>query len=74
MEFLLQKSFGGDQGLGHGGIGEMLFKGINLQLVVESWRSIAQHSDYRQQCCVLNFKVAKSLDLNCSHHKKEIIM
>lgn len=52
----------------------MLFKGTNLQLVDKSCRAIAQDSAYRQQCCLLNFQVPKSLDLNCYHHKKEIIM
>ena len=38
------------------------------------WRANVQHSDYRQQYCIINFKVSKRADLNCSHHKKEIIM
>lgn len=28
---------------------------------------------YSQQCCVTNFKVAKRLVLNCSHHKENLI-
>ena len=34
----------------------------------------AQHSDYSQEYCIINFKVAKSLDLNSSQHKKEMII
>ena len=52
----------------------MLFKGTNLQLVDKSWRSNAQYGEYRQQCCIMIIKLAKRLDLNYSHHKKEMII
>ena len=54
-----------------GGWGDMFFKGTHLKLVVKSILDIrAQHSDYSQPYGVVNVKVAKRLDLNCSHHKK----
>lgn len=34
-------------------------------------RSNAQNSDYSQRYCIKNFKVAKRLDLNFSHHKSK---
>ena len=37
----------------------------------KSWRSNPQHRDFSQQYCIINFKVAKRLNFNCSHHKKE---
>lgn len=58
---------------GCGGIGGRLFKGTHQQIVRKSGGSNA-HSDYSQQCCIINLEVAKRLDLNCSHYKKEIIM
>lgn len=41
------------------------------QWVNKAWRSNAQHSDERQWHCITNFKVAKRVDLNCSHHQKK---
>ena len=38
------------------------------------WGPNAQQSDYSQQYWAIHFKVAKRLDLNCSHHTKEIII
>ena len=35
------------------------------------WRSVAQHNNYKQQFYFVNFKVAKRLDLNCSHYQKQ---
>ena len=35
------------------------------------WVSDAQQSDYGQQSSIINFKVAKVLDHNCSHNKKK---
>lgn len=58
---------------GCGGIGGRLFKGTHQQIVRKSGGSNA-HSDYSQQYCIINLEVAKRLDLNCSHYKKEIIM
>ena len=37
------------------------------------WRSHAQDSNYSQPRCVIYPKVAKRLDLKCSHYKKEMI-
>lgn len=40
----------------------------------KSWRSNTQHRDYSQRYCIINFRVAKRLDLNCPHHKKGMII
>lgn len=32
----------------------------------------AQHSDHRQHHCIVNFKAAGRLDLNCSQRNKEM--
>lgn len=40
---------------------------MNLSLCVKG----IQYSDYREYY-IINFKVAKRLNLNCSHHKKEL--
>lgn len=62
---------GGYQGLVGRGTKEILFKGTHLQLVInKTERSNA--NDYRQQYCMMTFKGAKRLPLNCFHHKKEI--
>ena len=47
-----------------------------MQTGDEFWGCNAQHSDYSQQYYIINFKVAKRLDLICSHHthKKMVIM
>ena len=34
------------------------------------WASNVQHGDYSQQYCIMYLKVAKRVDLKCSHHKK----
>ena len=55
----------------------MLFKHANLQQVDtyhKSWRSNTQYSDYSQQHCIINLKVAKQPDLNCSYHVKEMVI
>lgn len=39
----------GYQGLRGGGIGQMLLKATNLQLIDKSWSSNAWYSEYRQQ-------------------------
>ncbi len=52
----------------------MLFKGTDLQLVDKFWRSNIQHSDYSQQYCIINFKVAMGVDLKRSHYKKEMVI
>ena len=53
----------------------MLFDGSNMQLVVNKFQNCnAQHSGQSQQYYIRNFKVAKRLDLNYSHHKKEILL
>ena len=49
-------------------------KGINLKLKDKFWRSNVQRSDYSQPYCIINFRVAKRLDLKCSPHKKEMII
>ena len=49
-----------------GRIGQMSFRGTNLQLVGKFWRSYAHHSDYSQQYCIINIKAAKKPDLNSS--------
>lgn len=53
----------------------MLLKGTNLylenELVMEMYE---QCSDYSQQYYIISFKVAKRLDLKCSHHKKEMVI
>lgn len=38
------------------------------------WRSNAQHDDYSKKYNIVNFRVAKKLDLNWAHHKKEMII
>lgn len=55
---------------GGGGAERGLRKHTCNQQVIMSWRPNAQHSDDSQQHCVIKFKVAKGLDLNCSYHKK----
>ena len=40
---------------------EEMFKGANLQLVDKSRTSNVQHSDCRQQYCIINLQVAKRL-------------
>lgn len=35
------------------------------------WGSNAQHGDDSQRHGTINFKVAKTLVLNCSHHKNK---
>ena len=35
------------------------------------WRANVLHSNYRQQHCIVYFKIAKRLGLKCSHHKKK---
>ena len=65
------------RGWGVGGVG----KYESCHLMVETrnwqinkfWRSNAQYSEYRQQYRIQNIKVAKGPDLNCFHHKKEMI-
>lgn len=37
-------------------------------------RNITSIADYGQQYCIINFKVAKGLNLNCPHHQKKIII
>ena len=32
------------------------------------------NGDYSQQYCIINFKIVNRPDLNCFHHKKEVIM
>ena len=45
---------------GGGWVGEILFIGMNLQMVNKLWRSNAQHSDHSQHYCITNFKVAET--------------
>ena len=59
---------GGDQGLGRGGTGEMLFEGTNLQLVDKSLRSKVQYGKYGQQYCIMIIILTKRLNRNYSHH------
>lgn len=50
--------------MGSGGIRQMLFKGTNLQQVVnKSQRFNTQQSKYRQQYSVINIKLAKRVEL-----------
>lgn len=47
---------------------------MNLQLEENRfWWSSAQNLDYNQQCYIIYFKVAKRVDIKCSHYKKEMI-
>lgn len=55
------KGWGGEE------MKEILFKGTHLQLVDKSWSSNTQHSEYRQQNCIIN--IAKRLHFNCSQQK-----
>ena len=56
-------------------VGELRRCGLKVhtcnQWINKSWSSTAQHSDYSHQYCIINYKDAKRLDLNCSHHKKK---
>ena len=53
----------------------MLFKvQTRNQQIGKFWRSTAQHSECRQQYSIINFEVAKRLDLKCSCHQKEMII
>ena len=63
-------------GAGGGGGGETveMFQGTHVQLINNFWRANAQRSDYSQRYSIINFKVAKRLDLNSSYHKKETII
>ena len=36
------------------------------------WGSDAQHGDYSEQHCIIYLKVAKRVDHQCSHHKREM--
>lgn len=66
---------GGYQMLGGGGQERCCLRiQICNQQITKSQSSNAQHSDYREPCCVVNINLAKTLDLNCSHHKKAIII
>lgn len=39
----------------------------------KSWRANLQHTGDRQQYSIIKFRIAKRLDLYCSHHKiKEV--
>ena len=44
------------------------------QLVDKFWRSNAQYSYYSKWYCIINFKVAKRINLNCSQLKEMISM
>ena len=49
-------------------IGERSFKGTDLNYQINgSQRSNAQYGEYRQGCCIIIIKLAKSLDLNYSN-------
>lgn len=54
---------GGQQGLGEGG-GRVEMQPVDKQ----SWRSNVWYSDYSQEYCIINFKVAMRLYVNYSHH------
>ena len=54
------------------GIGEML-KGRNIHgKMIKLWGSNAQHGDFSQQYHIIHSKFAKSIDLECPLHKKEM--
>ena len=42
------------------------------QWINKASRADAQHSDDRPLYCIINFTAAKTVDLNCSHHKREM--
>lgn len=48
-----------------------IVKGTNLHLGDEL---VLEYNNYSQQCCSINFKVTKRLDLKRSHHDKEMII
>lgn len=50
---------------------EKMLKGTNLHLGDEL---VLEHNNYSQQCCSINFKMTKRLDLKRSHHEKEMII
>ena len=60
------------RGWGLEGKGEMLFKGINMQLVEKSQRSNAEHSEYRHYWIII--KLTKKLNFNYSYNKQEMIL
>lgn len=60
------------RGWGLEGKGEMLFKGINMQLVEKSQRSNAEHSEYRHYWIII--KLTKKLNFNYSYNKQEMII
>ena len=38
------------------------------------WGSNVQHCDYSKHHCIVHMKIAKSIDLKCSQHKKDVII
>ena len=56
------------------GVGEMGRLSIYSQQISKFQRPNAKHTDYSQQYCIINFRVAKRLDLNCSHYKREVVI
>lgn len=58
---------------GRGGWGMLRVQTCN-QYISRLWSSNAQHNDCTRQYCIINLKLAKRLDLNYCHHKKEMII
>lgn len=51
---------------------QILFKDTDLQTIVNKpWITNAQHSEYRQQYCIIITKLAKRLDLIFTTTKKK---
>ena len=57
-------------GLGVEELGKCLRVQAYNQQINKFWRANAQHRDYSQQYCIINYKTAYRLDPNCFHHKK----
>ena len=44
------------------------------KLAAKFWGSNEERGGYNQQYCIINFKATKRLDLNCSYHRREMII
>lgn len=53
--------------------------GLQAYLVLRTKESPKEKAEkevksYSQQYCIINFKIAKRLDVKCSHYKKEMVI